>query len=353
MSEPNRQNAERRTLSSEDLAVGLRILADLLDAGLPLTHALRAFGSVAPGPWQAVAVELSGAVREGRGLARALEESSLEIPAIVVGLVRAGESGSGFVPAMRRAADHAEAEATTRASIRAALAYPALVAVAGVGALALMLGVVMPRFAAVLDGLDQTLPPLTRAVLAVADGARLLAVPVLVLLAGAAVALHEALRRPAGRRAVHRFLLEVPGVGAVRWAGATARLAAALGALLDSGVTLRQGLRNVAPAVGDAEIGARLADARARIDAGDGVGHAFEELRVVTPLAARLVAAGEESGRLPGMLAFAARIEQARAERLTRTGVRLIEPSLILVFAALVAIVAAAMLQAIYAVQPV
>jgi general secretion pathway protein F len=343
---------ERRSISAEDLAVGLRILADLLEAGLPLTHALRTFASVAPAPWRDVATALQSAVREGRGLARALEECALGLPPIVIGLVRAGEAGSGLVLAMRRAAEHAESEAVTRASVRAALAYPALVAVAGVGALGLMLGVVMPRFGAVLSGLDQAMPPLTRVVLDVAAGVRAAAIPGLVLVALSIVALREALNRPAPRRAVHRALLEIPGLGTIRWASASARLAAALGALLESGVTLRQGLRHAGPAIGDAEIAARLEAARVRIDAGDGLGRTFEALGVVTPLAARLVAAGEESGRLPHMLAYAARIEQARAERLTKTGVRLVEPSLILVFAGLVAIVAAAMLQAIYAVRP-
>lgn len=342
----------RRGLSTEDLAVGLRILADLLDAGLPLTRALVAFRGVSPGAWPDAVPGLLAAVREGRGMARALEECPLRIPVIVVGLVRAGEAGSGLVLAMRRAADHAEADATTRASIRAALTYPLLVAVTGVGALAVMLGVVLPRFAVVLSDLQQSLPPATRFVLATAEAARIAFIPGLALAVVAGLALEEALRRPDGRRVVHRFLLAVPGVGTIRWASATARLSAALGALLESGVTLRHGLRSAASAIGDAEISARLESARLRVDAGDGVGRVFDELGVMTPLAAHLVAAGEESGRLPGMLAFAARIEHARAERLTKAGVRLLEPSLILVFAGLVALVAAAMLQAVYAVRP-
>lgn len=344
---------ERRSISAEQLAIGLRILADLMEAGLPLTHALRSFASVAPKSWNGVAEELISAVREGGGLARALETCSLDLPPLVIGLVRAGERGSGLVPAIRRAADQAEADAAIRAAIVSALAYPALVAVAGVGALALMLGVVMPRFATILAGLDQELPPLTQLVLRVAASGRTLALPVILIAAVGAVGLREALSRPKSRKEVHRILLSIPGIGAVRWANSTSRLTAALAALLESGVVLRQGLLHAGQATGDAEVSARLDAARAQIDAGEGIGRAFESLGVVTPLAARLVAAGEESGRLPQMLAYAARIEGARAERLTKTGVRLLEPSLILLFAGVVAVVAAAMLQAIYAVRPV
>jgi type II secretory pathway component PulF len=52
------------------------------------------------------------------------------------------------------------------------------------------------------------------------------------------------------------------------------------------------------------------------------------------------------------MLAHAARIEQQRSDRLVRTLVRMLEPILLLGFAALVALVAAALLQAIYSVRP-
>jgi general secretion pathway protein F len=66
----------------------------------------------------------------------------------------------------------------------------------------------------------------------------------------------------------------------------------------------------------------------------------------------RLVGAGEETGRLAELLEHAARIERERAQDITRAAVRLLEPGLILVFGALVALVAAALLQAVYSVRP-
>jgi type II secretory pathway component PulF len=52
------------------------------------------------------------------------------------------------------------------------------------------------------------------------------------------------------------------------------------------------------------------------------------------------------------MLDHAARIEQQRVDRIVRTGVRLLEPILLLTFASVVALIAAALLQAIYSVRP-
>ena len=72
----------------------------------------------------------------------------------------------------------------------------------------------------------------------------------------------------------------------------------------------------------------------------------------MSPTTIRLVRAGEESGRLPSMLSHAAKIEQQRADQIVKTGVRMLEPMLLLTFASVVALVAAALLQAIYSVRP-
>jgi len=51
------------------------------------------------------------------------------------------------------------------------------------------------------------------------------------------------------------------------------------------------------------------------------------------------------------MLERAARIEAERADRLTRGAVRVIEPTLIVTFGGVIALVAAALLQAMYSVR--
>lgn len=343
---------DRTVIGAEDLAIGLRVLADLVDAGLPVARALGSFADLAPASWHTGLPALRAAVREGRGLSSALEGSSLAIPPLVIGMVRAGEAGSGLAAAIGRAATWAEGRAATHHAIRSALAYPAVVAISGIGALTVIVSVVLPRFDSILSGLGQSLPPATRLVMSAAEVTRVLAVPVLVLAVVTAWVARRSLATPRGRRTLHRWLLAVPGIGAVREANATARFTAALSALLESGVPVRQGVLPAARAVGDAELEARAVVARDRIAAGESVSRALAEHRVVTVLASRLVAAGEESGRLASMLGFASRLEQQRADRLTRAGIRLIEPALVIGIAATVGLVAAALLQAVYAVRP-
>lgn len=344
--------AARRGMDGEALAVGLRILADLLESGLPLTRALDLLAELAPEPWQPGIPVLLGAVREGRPLSRALREAELHVPALVIGIVRAGE-GAGHLPtAIRRAAEHAEQSDSRRKAVRAAFAYPAVVAIVGLGAIGMIVGVVLPRFATVLSDIGQDLPRSTRLVLGMGAIVRTAVLPSMIAGVLGVTWMHSVRQAPAGRRRIDRALLTLPLVGSIRRSSATARICSALGVLLEAGVPLRQALALAGDSAGDAILHERLERTRDRLAAGDRLGRALRAEAAVTSLACRLIAAGEESGRLTSMLIYAARLEQDRTDRLIRGLVRAIEPTMLLSLAGIVGLVAAALFQAVYAVRP-
>jgi type II secretory pathway component PulF len=105
-------------------------------------------------------------------------------------------------------------------------------------------------------------------------------------------------------------------------------------------------------AAGDAAVASRIAGARSRVAEGQGLTSALEATGSLTSNALQLAAIGEGSGRLPILLAKAADLDDAEAERRLKTLVSLLEPAMILLFAGLVAFVAAALLQAVYALRP-
>src|SRR6185312_1710854 len=339
-------------LSVADLALGLRVLATLLDSGLPVSKALSAMPELAPEAWTPALPDLARAVREGASLGTALDQSGLSIPAVVLGIVRAGEAGSGLAPAVRRAADLMEETAATRSALRAALVYPCILALAGTISVAILVGIVLPRFAAILSELGQTLPQTTRFVLQASVVARLVALPTAIATLIIYVVWRAWVSTASGAVQWDDALLAVPLVGNIRRSAATSRACAALSALLESGVPLPNALTHAAQAAGDAAIQERILAARTSVVAGARPSAAFLTEQALTPIAARLVRAGEETGALATMLAHAARLEGERATQRVRAAVRLLEPALILSFGGLVALVAAALLQAIYSVRP-
>lgn len=345
---------ERRTsMPSGELALGLRILADLLESGLPLVRALHVFDDLAPGAWQRALPFIREQVREGKGLAAALAAAPVRVPPLVVGIIQAGEAGTGVGAAVRRAADLTDAAAQIRSAFWSALAYPIVVALAGVCAIVVLIGFVLPRFAKILADLGQALPASTQLVLRGAAVAHAAFLPGVFATAVLAMLWRAWTNTQDGAIRWHRMLLRVPGLGSVRARLATARVGHSMSALLDSGIPMSSALALAARAAGDAECEGRIAAARSLVVSGMSLSSALDRTRAVTPTAIKLARAGEESGRLASMLSHAARIEQQSADQTVRVAIRMLEPMLLLAFACAVALIAAALLQAIYSIRPV
>lgn len=330
----------------------MRSLATLIGAGIPLARALTVLEDLAPPGWLATLPEVRRRIEQGEDLGGALAASSLRLPSHVIGIIRAGEAGSGLAVALGNAAELLEARAATRSAIRNALTYPTMLAVAGSASVALLVGLVLPRFADLLADAGQVPPLSTRLVLGLGATFHAAVAPAALALV-AAVALWRAwVARPTGLHRWHELLLSLPVVGPVRRSAAAAHACSALAALLDAGVPLLAALPHAARAPGDRGVEGRMLAAHARIQRGERISVALQAEGAFTPTAVRLVRIGEESGGLASMLAHAARIESSHALQRLQRLIRVIEPALILLFGALVMMVAAALMQAMYGLRP-
>lgn len=347
------RRSPRLRVSDADLAFGLRVLADLLDGGLSLIRALDTMDALVHASWKPVLPIVRQSIRSGASLSAALEDSGASVPPAVLGLIRAGEHGAGLAGVVRQAAVHLETTAETRGALVAALTYPAFLALACVATTALLVMVVLPRFAVLLADIGRPLPATTRVVLDTAMfvsrwGPLLFGVAAAGLVVGAIW-----VRTPLGRQRWHAALLRFPVLGGVRHAWASAHVCATAGALLDGGVTLLAALDSGAKASGDAAVQARAVSAAAEIRQGSRPSDALQRNDTVTRACVLLIRTAEETGRMAQCMIRAAELERRRARTLTQRCMRLVEPSLVLLFGGGVAFIAASLLQAVYSTRPV
>ena len=151
----------------------------------------------------------------------------------------------------------------------------------------------------------------------------------------------------------HRGLLTLLVPGPVRHGLATARFGRALGAMLRSGMPLLPALQSATDAAGDAGVGERMGRVADRVARGEPLAVSLEQERALDPHAIRVIAVGESSGQLASMAQRAGDLAAREAERRLDAMVTLLEPALILVFGAIVALTAAALLQAVYSLRPI
>ncbi len=331
-------------------ALWARAAAAMLSAGLPMDRVLEFVAMQgANATFAAAAREVRDAVRGGASLSDALRARTAAFGTLLPAAAETGEASGTLDVSLERAAEQLEAFEALRAELRAALLYPAVMAVAIGAGVAVLLLAVVPRFAAMLADLGAPLPLSTRLLVGASGLLTSFWWLWLGLAALGAWSASQALRDERMRARFDAARLRWPLVGPLERAWASAQFTRTLALLLRSGAPLLVALPVARSGIGNRAIAARLVEAEESVRRGERLSAAMAD--VLPPLAAQLIAAGEESGRLDELSLHAARILDDEVRRTIRSAVSLVEPAMILFLGAVVGFIALAMVQAIYSVN--
>jgi type II secretory pathway component PulF len=328
-----------------------RAVAALLPAGMPLARALAAGTTAAPESIRPALESIRGKVDRGEELATALSEHPRLFSSLYVGIVRAGEKSGSLDAAFQRLAEHLEREGELRSKLVSMSIYPALLGLVGIAAILILVLFVLPRFSDLLVSSGAALPATTAAVVNVAMAVQeqwwvVAALPVILLLALTWLRTTES-----GRAAWARILVRVPLVGSWRKQHLASSFARMVGELLTGGSPLLLALEDARDCMTDAVAQGETDRIRVRVREGSSLHQAIGQGSLFPPVLTQLVALGEDSGRLADFLLKAAELLEKKTERTLERLVALVEPAMIVSFGGIVAIVALALLQAIYGVN--
>lgn len=326
-------------LNARALALTTRQLATLI-AVTPVEEALRTLTLQAEQPkTRQVLSKVHAGVLEGRRLAEAMAAEPRAFPPLYRAMVAAGESSGALQPILERLADGLEREQQVRGKVVTALVYPLVLAVVALGVIAALMTFVVPKVVDQFDSMGQTLPLLTRIVIALSDGMRTGGWVVLLVLALGAVGFTAALRNPAFRLKVDSAILGLPVVGRLTRDLHGARMARTLATMTASGLPVLEGLTITARTVSNRRL--RLAT-EAMADAvreGGGLSAAMRRADVFPPILVTMTASGENSGRLEPMLERAADYLEREFSTFTAVMLSLLEPAIIVVMGGVVALI--------------
>ena len=318
-------------------------LAALLRAGVTLDEAL---AIVATSPTRSPAERALGnrlreAVRDGHPLSLAAERESAWFDRFDVALIAAGQQAGDLTGTLQAAAGHHLRAGAIGQRLFVALAYPAVLMVAGLVVI-IFLGVrVLPQLTLLLTQAHQPVPDLTLFVMHAGQ----------ILLWGWPIALLVVIGLGVGLRAwIHR----IPVTGRFgRWIHGNAfarlrrryragRFAWSLARLLGAGMTVTDALGVVADTVHDRALRDLVVEARTAITRGEDFSTVIAGSPVLDPEVAHLIRVGERSGELTQMLEQVADHAFLAADAAMDRVAALIGPLAIVVLAGMIGILALA-----------
>jgi len=303
-------------------------LLALLNAGLGIVESLEALleKESAPGPRE-VLERLLGGLREGKRFSSVLAAQPALFPPLYVGIVRAAEGTSDLPRALTRYIDYQQRIDIVRAKIVSASIYPVILLMVGGSVSGFLIGYVVPKFAEVYQGAGRSLPWMSQLLLdwgqfASSHGAAI-GIGALLLVTGAVFGVRHVLRSGG----VARLLARLPGIGERARIYELSRLYLTLGMLSEGGITIVNAIDTVQPMVSGA-VRKGLQAARAAIESGQPLSHAFEANGLTTPISLRMLRVGERTGEMGPMLTQSAAFYDGEIGRWIDRFTRTFEPLL-------------------------
>lgn len=304
-------------------------LVALLRAGLSLPETLETMVEKEARPEvRNTLQEVRDRLYEGRSFSQALEAQPGIFAPLYVATVRASERTGDLPEALARYIDYQEKLDVLRKKIVSASIYPAVLLSVGGLVTLFLLGYVVPRFSAIYAESGRDLPFLSRllldwGLLVQGRGEFLLAI-----LAGAGVLAIAAW--PRVKRAAAVAVQRVPALRERLLVYHLARFYRTLGMLLRGGVPILPALGMVAGLLSP-ELRGKLAVAVARVREGVSLSDAMVGAGMTTPVAARMLRVGENSGDMAGMMERIAVFHDEELARLVDWFTKLFEPLLMAV----------------------
>ena len=216
-------------------------LSTLLNAGVPLDRALTIGAELTERPaFRIIVLDVLRVLKGGKSLADSLATHPECFSDLYINMVRAGEASGALAAVFERLADFERSRDDLRGYIISSMIYPALLATVGLGAISILLGFVVPKFATIFEGSSMQMPLPTAIMLTASQYVRAYWwVAGLAALSGVA-GWRWYTHTPDGQAWWDRARLRIPLLGDALLKAETARFARAMATLVANAVPLVQ-----------------------------------------------------------------------------------------------------------------
>ena len=339
--------AGSRKVPSRYLTVFYNQLSDLLRSGVPLLRSLQLLEDQTSHPVMRVVVQdVREQVADGSRLYESMRRHPRTFNFLSVSMVRAGEEGGFLEDVLSRISAFNEHQEELRGRVTGAMVYPLFLMTVGLGIVTVMMIWFVPEFASIFARMEDqgTLPWATTTLLAMSDGLQRHGLLILIGIIAAVAAAVSYARSEEGIRRIDHWKLRIPGLGGILQNLAVARFCRMLGTLLRNGVPILQSLRIAQDASGNVVLSDAIGNAAENVSSGQSLAVPLRASGQFSRDLIEMIAVGEEANNLEDVLINVADNLEKRTGRRIDMVVRLLEPLLLLVMAAVVTFVIAALL---------
>lgn len=314
----------------QDLVVFTRQLATMISAGLPLVQSLTALEEQTESKaFKPVLRGVTERVEGGDSFSQALSLYPQVFNRLYISMVEAGETGGLLAEILDRVASYLESSARLKKKIKSAMSYPTIVCCIAILISLFLILKVIPIFSDIYKDFGAKLPGPTQALIRVSELLRAYFLYFAVGTGAAIYGLAQLKRTRRGTEVWDRIKLRLPVFGKLIHKICMSRFSRTFAALLRSGVPILETLRIVGQSSGNTQLEYAVQEVTTSIEKGDNLAVALGQHKIFPPMLVRMVAAGEQTGKVDAMLEKIADFYDEEIEATLAGLTALIEPLLI------------------------
>jgi type IV pilus assembly protein PilC len=322
-----------RKITEKDVTLFTRQLATMLRSGVPLLQAFEIVGRGHTNPSVGrMILDIRADVEAGNSLAAGFRKFPLYFDALYCNLVEAGEQAGILDTLLERLAAYKEKMLAIKSKIKSALFYPIAVIIVAAIITTIIMIFVIPAFKSIFESFGADLPLPTVIVIAMSDFFRqyfylVLGIPIATVI----WFFYTWKRSKAMQIAMDRLLLKVPIFGELIKKSSIARWNRTLSTMFAAGVPLVDSLESVGGAAGNNVFEVATKGIKNAVSTGTSLTLAVQNSRIFPNMVVQMIAIGEESGTLEGMLGKVADFYEQEVDDMVAGLSSLMEPIIMVV----------------------
>ncbi|MBE5930742.1 MAG: type II secretion system F family protein [Lachnospiraceae bacterium] len=327
-----------------DLSVFCRQFQSILAAGVTIVEALGMLVDQTENKTFAKAIkETQTSVQKGSTLAEAMKAHPKVYPPILVNMVEAGEASGSLETAMERMSVQFEKSAKLKALVKKAMMYPIVIIIVAIGVLIAMSLLVIPQFAEMFESMGSELPGITKAVMAFSDFLMHKWYLLILIVVVVAIAVTAFAKTETGQVVFGTIAIKAPIFGKLSVKTASASFARTISTLMAAGIPLSEALDITSRSMKNIHFKRALQAAKKEVEQGTNLSEPLRRSGLFPMMIPQMIKIGEETGNIDGMLIKAADYYEDEVEIATGSLTTLMEPMIIVVLGAIVAVLVLAM----------
>jgi type IV pilus assembly protein PilC len=319
-----------KNIKLDDLVVFTRQLATMIDAGIPLVHALGILSEQIESPsLKNVIVMVRQDIEAGMSFCNALGKHPAIFSDLFINMTKAGETSGMLDEVYDRLATYLEKTAALSRKIRSSLVYPAVVVSMAILITAFLLLKVVPTFKGMFDSLGGILPLPTLILLGISDALRKYILALVVILVLFGIAFKKYISSDRGSYNFDNFKLKAPVLGVLFRKLAVAKFARTFSTLVRSGVSILSALDIVSKTSGTKVVEEAVVNCSKAVRDGEPLARPLSKSGVFPPMVTRMIGVGEQTGQLEKMLSKIADFYDEQVDAAASALTSMIEPLVI------------------------